>query len=82
MHSATGRSSQIKIYYSDHVGYVIYPPQHRRYKLYCLEDVRPMDENAGFSLLIEDTSDDARQRFEDFTKRLQERCRVENLNLE
>jgi hypothetical protein len=53
----------------------MYPPHHRRYKLFSLEDVRPMDENAGFSLLIEDTSDDARERFEDFAKRFRERIR-------
>ncbi|OAB38725.1 hypothetical protein PMSD_06855 [Paenibacillus macquariensis subsp. defensor] len=63
---------------SEHVGYVIYPPQHRRYKLYSLEDARPMDKHTGYSLLIEDTSVDARRRFHSFTKRFQDTNPFEN----
>ncbi|MDQ0878929.1 hypothetical protein QFZ77_007588 [Paenibacillus sp. V4I3] len=37
---------------SEYSAYITYPPSKRRYKLYKLENVRPIDKNAGYSLLV------------------------------
>ncbi|MNI65063.1 hypothetical protein D3C73_1205460 [compost metagenome] len=58
---------------SEHVGFVVYPPQTRKYKLYSLEQARPIDPQAGFSLLYADTSPGAKQRFEELKKRILEK---------
>lgn len=37
---------------SEHSAYITYPPSKRRYKLYSLENARPIDNTVGYSLLI------------------------------
>ncbi|SFM54626.1 hypothetical protein SAMN03159341_1477 [Paenibacillus sp. 1_12] len=38
---------------SEHSAYITYPPSKRRYKLYKLDNARPIDNTVGYSLLIE-----------------------------
>lgn len=37
---------------SEHSAFITYPPSKRRYKLYKLENVRPINKNAGYSQLV------------------------------
>jgi hypothetical protein len=53
---------------SEHSAHVTFPPSKRRYKLYKLENARPIDSTSGYSLLFADNSEEARQRFEDIRK--------------
>lgn len=52
-----------------HSAYVTIPPQRRRYKLYTLDHARPMNPAAGYSLLVADNSEEAKQRFEAIRQR-------------
>ncbi|GGE03132.1 hypothetical protein [Paenibacillus nasutitermitis] len=56
---------------SGHIAFVTFPPKKRRYKLYSLENARPSNPNAGYSLLYADNSEEARKRFEEMRKRFQ-----------
>lgn len=38
---------------SGHSAFVVFPPNRRRYKLYSLEDARPINPEAAYSILIE-----------------------------
>ncbi|MFS0918891.1 hypothetical protein [Brevibacillus sp. 179-C 1.1 NHS] len=53
---------------SKHSAYVTFPPSIRRYKLYTLENARPADPAAGYSLCIEIDSEEARQSLRDMIK--------------
>jgi hypothetical protein len=61
---------------SSHSAFVTYPPSKRRYKLYKLENARPIDPSSGYSLLTIDNSLDAKQGFELLKRKYEKNTRI------